>query len=57
MAAASIIIKGDKNVKFVARERAARNALQACKIQYDREMKVLISVVIHLIFIELSIVC
>ena len=33
--------------KYVAKERAARNALQQAKIQYDREMKVIIAVVIY----------
>ena len=50
MAAASIIIRGNKDEKFVAREIAGRKSLQASKIHdreiHDREMKVFISVVI-----------
>ena len=55
MATANITMIGSNDAKLVARQRAARNALQQSKIQYDRETKVIISVVIHLIFIEFSI--
>ena len=36
--------------------RGARHALQQSKIQYESKIKVNISVVIYLIFIELSVV-
>ena len=45
MASATIVTHNNNDASYVAKERAARNALQQSKDQYEREIKVIISTV------------
>ena len=56
MATANIIHDNSFDPNNVAKDRAARSNLLAAKDNYGREIKVIISVVMFLIFIEFSVV-